>query len=137
MNNDPVALFRSWYRDAQKQAPSDPDIMALATCTVRGKPSVRLVLFRGLREGGFSFFTDYASRKGQELSENPFAALVFYWSHLGKQVRIEGRVERLSPSESDRYFESRPLASQITALVSRQSQTLLDEREFLEQIRRV
>lgn len=113
----------------------DPDIVALASATREGRPSVRMVLYRGIREGGFSFFTNYESRKGRELAENPFAAMVFYWAHLGKQVRIEGPVERLSPKESDLYFQQRPLQSRITAAVSRQSQPLLDESEFLAQIR--
>jgi pyridoxamine 5'-phosphate oxidase len=133
--NDPFALFETWYEDASENAPFDPDVMSLATCSAAGKPSVRMVLFRGLREGGFSFFTNYESRKGQELLENSAAAVAFYWPHLGKQVRIEGRVERLSVGESDRYFQSRPLGSQITAAVSRQSRPLVNEREFLEQIR--
>ena len=135
--DDPFAIFDNWYDDAKKNALFDPDVMALATCSAAGKPSVRMVLFRGIREGGFSFFTNYESRKGQELTEIPAAALAFYWPHLGKQVRIEGRVERLSPSESNRYFQSRPIGSQITAAVSRQSRPLLDECEFLEQIRAV
>jgi len=135
--DDPFAIFDNWYDDAKENALFDPDVMALATCSAAAKPSVRMVLFRGIREGGFSFFTNYESRKGQELTENPAAAVAFYWPHLGKQVRIEGRVERLSPNESDRYFQSRPIGSQITAAVSRQSRPLLNEREFLEQIRAV
>jgi pyridoxamine 5'-phosphate oxidase len=135
--DDPLAIFGDWYDNAKKNALFDPDVMALATCSAAGKPSVRMVLFRGIREGGFSFFTNYESRKGQELMEIPAAAVAFYWPHLGKQVRIEGRVERLSPGESDRYFQSRPIGSQITAAVSRQSRPLLNEREFLEQIRAV
>jgi pyridoxamine 5'-phosphate oxidase len=133
-NDDPLAIFENWYDDARKNAPFDPDVMALATCSAAGKPSVRMVLFRGMREGGFSFFTNYESRKGEELLENPNAAVAFYWPHLGKQIRIEGRVERLSPGESDRYFQSRPLGSQITAAVSRQSRPLLNEHEFLGEI---
>ena len=134
-NDDPFTIFENWYDEAKKNAPFDPDVMALATCSAAGKPSVRMVLFRGIREGGFSFFTNYESRKGQELMENPAAAVAFYWPHLGKQIRIEGRVERLSPSESDRYFQSRPLGSQITATASRQSRPLVSEREFLEQVK--
>lgn len=135
MPDDPFTIFDEWYNDANKNALFDPDVMALATCSALGKPSVRMVLFRGIREGGFSFFTNYESRKGQELTENPAVAVAFYWPHLGKQVRIEGRVERLTPGESDRYFQSRPLGSQITAAVSRQSRPLVNEREFDDQIR--
>jgi pyridoxamine 5'-phosphate oxidase len=131
---DPYTMFSSWYADAQRGAVQDPDIVALATASREGHPSVRMVLFRGFREGGFSFFTNYESRKGRELAENPFAAMAFYWSHLGKQVRIEGRVERLSAEESDRYFQQRPFGSRVTANVSRQSRPLLDEIEFLQRL---
>ena len=112
----------------------DPDVVALATATSQGQPSVRMVLYRGIREGGLSFFTNYESRKGRELTENPFAAMAFYWVHLGKQVRIEGRVERLSAAESDGYFQQRPFLSRVTAIVSRQSLPMLDEGQFLEQL---
>jgi pyridoxamine 5'-phosphate oxidase len=132
--SDPYTMFLAWYAEAQRGAVQDPNIIALATATAEGRPAVRMVLYRGFREGGFSFFTNYESRKGHHLAENPFAAMVFYWSHLGKQVRIEGRVERLSAEESDRYFRQRPFGSRVTANVSRQSRPLLDEREFLRQL---
>ena len=115
----------------------DPAIVALASATRQGRPSVRMVLYRGIREGGFSFFTNYESRKGRELSDNPFAAMVFYWPHLGKQVRIEGTVERLSPEESDAYFQQRPFLSQVTAAVSRQSQPMPDENEFVQELTKI
>src|SRR5262245_61204958 len=128
---DPFSLFFSWYDDARRGAIVDPDIVALATASKKGRPSVRMVLYRGIREGGFSFFTNYESRKGRELSENPVAALAFYWPNLGKQVRIEGEVQRLSPEESDAYFHQRPYLSQITAAASPQSRIMADEGEFL------
>ena len=128
---DPIRIFSNWYADAQRGALMDPDIVALATASKKARPSVRMVLYRGIREGGFSFFTNYESRKGRELSENPFAALAFYWPHLGKQVRIEGQVQRLSPMESDTYFQQRPFLSQITAAASPQSRVMKDEGEFL------
>lgn len=131
---DPFALFSEWYQDAQRGALVDPDIMALATSDKQGHPSVRMVLYRGLRDGGFSFFTNYESRKGSELSENPFAAVAFYWAHLGRQVRIEGQTERLSAYESDAYFEQRPFESQVTAAVSRQSRPLRSEAEFVSEL---
>ncbi len=134
MRTNPLDLFLSWYEEAKSGAPIDPDVIALATATAQGRPSVRMLLFRGLREGGFSFFTNYQSRKGVELSENAFAAIVFYWAHLGKQVRIEGAVERLSPEASDAYSLQRPLLSQITANVSLQSRPMTDEREFLKRL---
>jgi pyridoxamine 5'-phosphate oxidase len=89
-----------------------------------------MVLYRGIREGGFSFFTNYESRKGTELAENPFGAMAFYWPHPGKQIRLEGSVERLSAKESDSYFRSRPLQSQVTGVISMQSRTLQDEVRF-------
>ena len=131
---DPFAMFSTWYGEARNGALQDPDIAALATAGRAGRPSVRMVLYRGFREGGFSFFTNYESRKGRELSENLFAAMVFYWAHLGKQIRIEGPVERLSSAESDRYFVQRPFGSRVTANVSTQSQPLLDEHNFVERL---
>ena len=128
---DPISIFSNWYGDAQRGALMDPDIVALATASKKARPSVRMVLYRGIREGGFSFFTNYESRKGLELSENSFAAMAFYWPHLGRQVRIEGQVQRLSPMESDAYFQQRPFLSQITAAASPQSRVMKDEAEFL------
>ena len=132
----PFEIFSKWYEEAKQGIFVNPDIVALASATREGQPSVRMVFYRGIRERGFSFFTNYESRKGRELAENPLAAMVFYWPHLGKQVRIEGAVERLTPHESDAYFQSRPRRSQITAIVSRQSSTMPDEREFLSQLRK-
>ena len=130
MSRDPFFIFSNWHEEAKNGAPIDPDVVALASADKLGRPSVRMVLYRGFREGGFSFFTNYESRKGRELTENPFAAMAFYWSHVGKQVRIEGPTERLSAAESDSYFRQRPIDSQVTAAVSRQSRPLLDEADF-------
>ena len=105
--------------------------MALATATPDGRPSVRIVLLRGYDERGFAFFTNYESRKGRELAANPLAALVFHWHDLERQVRIEGRVERVSAEESDAYFQSRPAGSRLGAWASRQSEVIPD-REVLE-----
>jgi len=130
--DDPFRIFESWYEDAGSDASPSRDAVALATAAVDARPSVRMVYYRGLREGGFSFFTNYESRKGRELAENPFAAMIFYWAHIGRQLRIEGRVERLSDEESDRYFAGRRLKSQISALVSKQSRPIEDEAKFLQ-----
>jgi pyridoxamine 5'-phosphate oxidase len=127
---DPFVKFADWYDEAQKDPSINPDIVALASATKDGQPSVRMVYYRGIREGGFSFFTNYKSRKGLDFSENPRAAMAFYWPHLGRQVRVEGRVQRLSAEESDSYFRSRPFQSQITAVVSRQSHSLSDPNEL-------
>lgn len=128
--NNPFSIFSHWYAEASANAPINPDIVALASATKEGRPSVRMVFYRGIRHGGFSFFTNYESRKGCEFAENPFGAMAFYWPHLGKQIRIEGPVERLSLEESDSYFQSRPFQSQITAVVSRQSRPLQDTSRF-------
>src|SRR5437867_8139192 len=134
---NPLDVFLSWYEEAKCGAPIDPDIIALATATPEGRPSLRMVLFRGVREGWFSFFTNYQSRKGLELSVNAFGALAFYWAHLGRQVRIEGPVERLSPEASDEYFRQRPVLSQITANVSLQSRPMADEQAFIERLQKL
>jgi pyridoxamine 5'-phosphate oxidase len=128
--NDPFVTFSDWYAEARRDPPSNPDIVALASATIQGRPSVRMVFYRGIREGGFSFFTNYESRKGLEFQTNPQGAMVFYWPHLGRQVRIEGSVTRLSHVESDAYFEARPIESQVRAVVSRQSRPLTAPEEF-------
>ena len=132
MNNDPFRVFESWYQEAGSDTSPSRDAIALATASADGRPSLRMVYFRGIREGGFSFFTNYESRKGRELAQNPFASIVFYWPHIGRQVRIDGRVERLSPEESDRYFNERPFQSRISAIVSRQSRPIEDDAAFVE-----
>jgi pyridoxamine 5'-phosphate oxidase len=109
-----------------------PEAMTLATATPEGRPSARLVLLRGLDERGLVFFTNYLSRKAEELTCNPWAALVFYWDQLDRQVRIEGRVEVVSAQESDDYFQSRPRGSRLGAWASPQSQ-LIPDRETLDQ----
>ena len=131
---DPIKTFAEWYTEAQKDAMVHPDTVALATAAANGRPSVRMVYYRGIRDGGFSFFTNYESRKGRELAGNPFAAMVFYWPHLGRQVRIEGSVQRLSAEESDAYFYSRPYQSQITASISAQSRSMESENDFADRL---
>jgi len=130
LDPDPLRQFNRWFEDAQG-AVRAPEAMAIATATGRGAPSVRMVLLKEFDERGFVFFTGYASRKGRELAENPRGALLFYWDPLGRQVRIEGDVDRVSVAESDAYFHSRPRSAQLAALASRQS-TVLAEREELE-----
>jgi pyridoxamine 5'-phosphate oxidase len=109
-----------------------PEAMTLATATSDGRPSARMVLLRGFDDRGFGFFTNYASQKGRELAENPVAALVLYWSTLGRQVRITGSVVKQSAEESSRYFHARPRASQLSAVVSRQSE-VISSRTILEE----
>lgn len=120
---DPLQLFIRWFEQA-KQEPSlsEPTAATLATVSRDGKPSARIVLLKEASEAGFKFFTNYSSRKSRELEATPYAALCCYWMPLNKQVRIEGRVERLSPEESEAYFASRPRESQLGAWASKQSQ---------------
>jgi pyridoxamine 5'-phosphate oxidase len=129
--DDPIAHFSRWLGDALDARLPEPHAMTLATSTPDGYPSARMVLLRGFDAAGFVFYTNYDSRKGNELLANPRAALIFFWPELQRQVRVEGTVAPVSPEESDAYFASRPRGSQIGAWASRQSQVLPD-RETLE-----
>jgi pyridoxamine 5'-phosphate oxidase len=133
---DPLAEFRSWYRLAEGSGVPQPDAMTLATATPDGIPSARMVLLKGVDDGGFVFFTNYESRKARELSENPRAALILYWSAIRRQVRITGRVERLSQPESEEYFRSRPRGSRLAAWASRQSEVIADRSVLEDEYRR-
>ena len=121
---NPFNQFEKWFQEAIDAKIDLPDAMTLATATKNGLPSARTVLLRGRDERGFVFFTDYGSQKGRELSENPNAALVFYWRELDRQVRITGRVSKVSRENSNNYFRSRPVGSRLAALASRQSQVI-------------
>jgi pyridoxamine 5'-phosphate oxidase len=132
MEADPIKQFAHWFQEAEQAGFPLPNAMTLATASREGKPSARLVLLKEVDARGFVFFTNDESRKGQELEENPFAALVFGWQPLARQVRVEGEVERVAPGESDRYFASRPRGNQLGAHASPQSQVIQD-RAFLEQ----
>jgi pyridoxamine 5'-phosphate oxidase len=131
LDSDPLRQFAAWFEDAGAAGVRAPEAMALATATADGGPSVRMVLMKGFDERGFVFFTGYESRKGAELSANSRAALLFYWDPLGRQVRIEGPVERVAEAESDAYFASRPRGAQISATVSPQSR-VVESRARLE-----
>ena len=128
---DPVAQFAAWFEDARVAGIRLPEAMVLATARADGAPSARFVLLNRFDERGFVFFANYESRKGRELAENPRAALVFHWDPLGRQVRIEGPVERLPAEESDSYFATRPRGARLSALASRQSE-VVESREALE-----
>jgi pyridoxamine 5'-phosphate oxidase len=127
---DPLEQFRRWYAEAEAAAIRAPHAMALATAGGDGAPSVRMVLLKGADGDGFVFFTGYGSRKGGELAANPHAALLFYWDPLGRQVRVEGTVERVSGEESDAYFATRPRAAQLAAAASRQGRVLGSREEL-------
>ena len=128
---DPLVLFARWLSIASDSGLREPNAMSLATATADGRPSARVVLLKGFDARGFTFFTNYASRKGDELAVNPFAALCFWWGELERQVRIEGRVEKLSAVESDEYYHSRPRGARLGAWVSQQSQ-VIPNRDLLE-----
>ena len=129
---DPVAQFRQWFEEAQQSKVPEPNALTLATATSDGRPSARVVLLKGLLEGGFVFYTNFESQKGREMDANPRAAMVFNWLDLQRQVRIEGQVRRLSEEQSIAYFQSRPKGSQIGAWASPQSQ-VIDGRQLLEE----
>jgi pyridoxamine 5'-phosphate oxidase len=131
VDTDPIRQFLSWYHEAASSGTAESNAMALATATPEGRPSARMVLLRGVDERGFSFFTNYESRKARELEANPYAALVFFWHELERQVRVEGQVQRVAGEESDLYFESRPLGARIGAWASPQSDVVAS-RQILE-----
>ena len=128
---DPLRMFLGWFDEARETGMELPEAVALATASRDGAPSARMVLLKGADEQGLVFFTSYLSRKSRELEANPRAALLFHWQPLGRQVRVEGAVERVSPEETERYVRSRPLPSQISALASPQSH-VVENREALE-----
>ncbi|HLO88819.1 MAG TPA: pyridoxamine 5'-phosphate oxidase [Nostocaceae cyanobacterium] len=129
---NPFAQFKIWFDQAVTAQLPEPNAMTLATCTPDGQPSARMVLLKDFDERGFILFTNYNSRKGQELAVNPQAALVFWWAELERQVRITGCVEKISAEESDIYFESRPANSRLGAWASNQSE-IIPSQEFLQQ----
>jgi pyridoxamine 5'-phosphate oxidase len=128
---DPIEQFRAWFDAAVAAQLPEPNAMTLATATADGRPSARIVLLKDVDARGFVFFTNYQSRKGSELAENPYAALIFYWAELERQVRIEGVVAQIDPDESEAYFQSRPRGSRLGAWASAQS-TVIAGREELE-----
>jgi pyridoxamine 5'-phosphate oxidase len=132
LDPDPLVVFRRWFDAATRAGAFEPEAVALATATPDGRPSARMVLAKGVDERGFAFYTNYASRKGGELEANPRAALLFHWPALGRQVRVEGPVERLPRGESERYARNRSRDSQVSALASPQSRPV-PSREWLEE----
>ncbi|NER96203.1 MAG: pyridoxamine 5'-phosphate oxidase [Symploca sp. SIO1B1] len=131
-DSNPFKQFHTWFNQALVAGLPEPNAMTLATANSEGQPSARIVLLKDYDEQGFVFYTNYQSHKGQQLLENPWGALVFWWAQLERQVRIEGRVEKVAPSESDAYFQSRPPASQLAAWASPQSQ-VIENRQVIDQ----
>lgn len=130
LDADPLAQLERWLKDAAAAGMVEPTAMTLATASKDGQPSARIVLFKGAHDGGLTFYTNYESRKGDELAANPRAALVFWWDKLERSVRVEGRVEKLPRAMSERYALSRPRGSQLGALTSRQSRAVAGRAEL-------
>ncbi len=129
---NPISQFTKWWDDASESNIDEINAMTLATADKNGKPSARIVLLKGYNENGFTFFTNYNSNKGNELAENPYCSLVFFWKELERQICIEGKVEKLSDAESDEYFNSRPIGSKIGAWSSPQSKVIIN-RDILDE----
>ncbi|WP_449440426.1 pyridoxamine 5'-phosphate oxidase [Pedobacter steynii] len=131
VDSNPILQFKKWFQDAVNSQLYEPNVMTLATSDRFGKPTARIVLLKGIDEDGFVFYTNYESKKGHDIVENPQAALVFFWPELERQVRIEGMVSKVSEEVSSEYFHSRPIGSQIGAMASPQSE-VISGRELLE-----
>ena len=123
---DPIQQFRNWFEEALKAEIPEPSAMIVSTSTPDGRPSARVLLLKDITANGFVFFTNYNSRKGQEIEKNPFASFTFFWSELERQVRIEGKLEKTDAQRSDEYFQSRPRGSQLGAWASPQSEEIPD-----------
>jgi pyridoxamine 5'-phosphate oxidase len=134
--DDPIDLFRSWFAEAERSEPSEPDAMALATVGTDGAPTLRMILLKGFDASGFVFYTNLESRKGRQLAANPQAALLFHWKSLRRQIRIEGSVASVPDAEADAYFASRPRASRIGAWASRQSRPMSGRFELEREVAR-
>lgn len=127
MDADGMVQFKHWFNDAVKAEMLEPNAMSLATVSPNGQPTLRVVLFKGLTDNnGLSFYTNYDSRKAKDIAKNPFGALLFCWLPMVRQIRIEGRIQKLSPEQSEQYFHSRPRGSQIGAWVSHQSEVIVN-----------
>ncbi|CAF1460524.1 unnamed protein product [Rotaria sordida] len=132
VSHEPMGQFKKWFEEAVEYI-DEPNAFCLATATKDGKPSNRFLLMKDFDENGFKFYTNYDSRKGKELEENPFASMCFYWSPMSRSVRIDGRVEKLSDMEATEYFNTRPIDSRISACISKQSQPVPNRKYLLDQ----
>ncbi|NNC94950.1 MAG: pyridoxamine 5'-phosphate oxidase [Chitinophagales bacterium] len=128
--DNPITLFDKWFQDLIEEDINELNAVTLATSTTDGIPSARIVLMKSYNDSGFTFYTNYESKKGRELEENPHASLLFYWPVLQRQVRIEGRVVKTSGAESDKYFDSRPEGSRVSAIISKQSKEISSREEL-------
>ena len=132
---NPINLFKKWFAAAEKSEINDPNALSVATSTKDGIPSVRMVLLKGLSEKGFVFYTNFNSKKGKDLNENPQASMCFHWKSLRRQVRISGKAIKIDDKEADQYYNSRAYGSRIGAWASSQSQVMKNRNEFLEKIK--
>ena len=133
--DNPVNLFKEWFKKAETTEPNDPNALSLATADKTGRPKVRMVLLKGFSDDGFTFYTNFNSSKGKDLKENPKASMCFHWKSLRRQVRVIGKVEEVTAKEADEYYNSRPYKNRISAWASSQSQ-ILDKRDtFLSKIK--
>lgn len=124
VSKDPFKQFEKWFHDVLKSGFLEPNAMTLATATKTGKPSARIVLLKGIHDNGFVFYTNYKSKKGKDIEENPYGSLLFYWDKLERQIRIEGTIEKVSQKESEEYFNTRPYKSRLGAWASKQSSVI-------------
>ncbi|HLN53359.1 MAG TPA: pyridoxamine 5'-phosphate oxidase [Lentimicrobium sp.] len=131
--SDPIFFFRKWLDEAIKAQSSEPTAMILSTADEKGRPSSRVVLLKGIENVSFRFFTNYNSLKGKQIHKNPFGSILFFWPELERQVRIQGKIVKISDEESDEYFNSRPLESRISAMISPQSE-VIPNRAYLEKL---
>ncbi len=136
VDENPIVQFKTWWHQAIESNIEEPNAMTLATCGLPGKPSARIVLLKGINETGFIFFSNYNSRKGKEINQNPFVSLVFFWKELERQVRIEGTITKMDEKENDAYFASRPFESQIGAWSSPQSEVIKSSEVLQENVER-
>ena len=132
---NPIDLFKKWFTVAEKSEINDPNALSLATASANGLPSVRMVLLKGLSDKGFVFYTNFNSKKGNDLKNNPQASMCFHWKSLRRQVRISGKVSIISNEEADKYYNSRAYGSRIGAWASSQSQVMKNRNEFLDKIK--
>lgn len=132
LDSDPLIQFSIWFEEAQKAKVTEVNAMTLSTVSKEGRPSSRIILLKGIEDKKFIFYTNYNSRKGVEMKENPYVALNFFWAELERQVRIEGKVEKADTAQSDRYFQSRPTGSKLGAWASPQSE-VIENREIMEE----
>lgn len=137
VESSPVAQFERWFTEIIKSATADPTAMVLSTVDKMGHPDSRVVLLKGIANGNFHFYTNYKSPKSMQMHSTPFVALNFYWPHMSRQVRIKGQISKLSSKESDEYFSSRPIASQISAIASPQSELVDNRDELLQSINKL